>query len=296
MIIGHISDIHWLDTTGTHVWDYLNKRLSGGINLIMGRAKKHRKETARNALETLRQIGCDHLIVTGDISNLALPTEFASVKQAMDEYFDDDHKTIVPGNHDYYTRESFKARRFETMIYTQAPGNLDVGVESTWPFVKIIDDIAIIGLNSARPRPWFVASGILGQQQLDDLEKVLQHPEVASHFKIVALHHNLFQIVTTPGECLRNLRERKELLEIVQKYGVQLVIHGHDHDYFYKKIGDLVIAEAGSCSVCRFKSDNRAGKFNRYFIENGRLEKIETWRYEHEKYDFWKEIAVESSL
>ena len=290
MIIGHISDIHWLDTTGAHFQDFLNKRISGGINLLFGRAKKHTKEATRCALETLKREGCDHLVVTGDISNLALPAEFASVKAEMDKFFDDDHKTIVPGNHDYYTHESLKARRFEQMIYTSSPGNLDVGIEATWPFVRTIQNVAIIGLNSALPRPWFVAGGILGQKQLDDLEKVLNHPEVASRFKIIALHHNLFQVVTTPGECLRNLRERKELLDIAQKYGVQLMIHGHDHDYFYKKIDNLVITEAGSCSVCKFKSDNRAGKFNRYFIEDDRLEKTETWRYVNGGYELWKTI------
>lgn len=291
MIIGHISDIHWLDTTGAHVLDFMNKRISGGINLLAGRAKKHTKDAARCALETLKREGCDHLIVTGDISNLALAAEFSAVKAAMDSFFDDDHKTIVPGNHDYYTRESLKARRFEKMIYTSSPGNLDIGISATWPFVRILGEVAVIGLNSARPRPWFVAGGILGQQQLDDLEKALQHPEVASRFKIVALHHNLFQVVTTPGECLRNLRERTELLAIAQKYGVQLMIHGHDHDYVYKKMDQLIVAEAGSCSVSSFKADNRAGKFNRYFIENGRLEKTETWRYEHGKYVLWKEIG-----
>ena len=288
MIIGHISDIHWLDTTGARWTDFLNKRLTGGLNLLLGRAKTHTKEAAQCALETLKSAGCDHLIITGDLSNLALTAEFNSVNRVIHRFFDDARLTIVPGNHDFYTYESFRAHRFEKLIYQ--PGNFDVGMTRRWPFVNIVGDIAIIGLNSARPRPWFVAGGILGSEQLNDLQKILKRSEVSSRFKIIALHHNLFQVVTAPGECFRNLRERKELIEIAQANHVDLIVHGHDHDYVYQKLGDTLVAEAGSCSVCRFKADNRAGKFNRYFIEDRQLIKTETWRYEDGKYTLWKSM------
>ena len=149
MKIGHISDIHWLDTTNTHLSDFLNKRISGGINLLAGRAKKHTKEATECALKTLKDLGCEHLIVTGDLSNLALPAEFQSVKHVLNQYFPDNNMTIVPGNHDFYTRESEIARRFEMFFYSSKPGNLDLGLQETWPFVRIYKDVAIIGLNSA---------------------------------------------------------------------------------------------------------------------------------------------------
>ncbi len=288
MKIGHISDIHWLDTTGTHFTDFLNKRISGGINLLAGRAKKHSKETVKAALSALKDNGCEHLIVTGDLSNLALSAELTAVKAVLNEFFPDEMMTIVPGNHDFYTRESQKVRRFETLIYTSKPGNIDTGLDTTWPFVKIVQDVAIIGLNSARPRPWFVAGGILGDQQIEDLKKVLELPEVSSRTKIVALHHHIYQVLTTPGESLRNLREREELVKICQELGVAMIVHGHNHDFTQKKVDNLIISEAGSCSVCRFNHDNRAGKFNLYSVENGRIEQVDTWRYESDRYVFWK--------
>ena len=195
MKIGHISDIHWLDTTGARPADFLNKRLSGAFNLLVGRAKKHSKETARLALETLKDKAVDHLIVAGDLSNLALPGEFSGVKKVLNTYFEDAQMTIVPGNHDFYTHESLKARRFEQMIYAKRPGDIDLGTDDVWPFVNIRGDVALIGLNSAQPRPWFVAAGRLGDVQLEALEKALARPEIDGKFKIVALHHHLFQVV-----------------------------------------------------------------------------------------------------
>ena len=291
MKIGHISDIHWLDTTNAHFSDFLNKRISGGINLLAGRAKKHSKETTECALQKLKDLGCEHLVVTGDLSNLALPAEFQSVKHVLNQYFPDNSMTVVPGNHDFYTRESQIARRFEMYFYPSKPGNLDLGLKETWPFVKIYKNVAFIGLNSAQPRPWFVAAGRLGQTQLDNLTKALEHPEVASRFKVVVLHHHLFQVLKTPGETLRHLDDRKPFLDICLNAHVNLIVHGHNHDFTLKRVEDLIISEAGSCSVCSFKRDNRAGKFNLYTVENGILTQIETWRYKDGAYAFWKKFT-----
>ncbi len=288
MKIGHISDIHWLDTTGASVLDFFNKRISGGINLLAGRAKTHTKETACAALEKLIDLGCDHLVITGDLTNLALPGEFSGVKAMLNRYFTDAQMTIVPGNHDFYTRESAQARRFESMIYVEKPGNVDVGIEATWPFVKRVQNVAFIGLCSAQPRPWFVAAGRLGQTQLDALQKVLEHPEIQDCVKVVALHHHLFQTNMAAGESLRCLEDRQNFLEICQKGGVRLIMHGHNHLYFIKQIDDLIVAETGSCSICRFKHENKAGKFNLYTIEENAVKAIDTWRFVDGAFSLWK--------
>lgn len=288
MKIAHISDIHWLDTTGAHFTDFLNKRISGGINLLAGRARKHSKVTTQKALEKLHEIQCDHVILTGDLSNLALPAEFTAVKAVLNQYFDDEKMSIVPGNHDFYTRESLKHHRFETMIYTSKPGNFELDSNETWPYVRKLENVAIIGLNSAFPRPWFVAGGKLGKTQLQNLENALKKLSDFNGVKIVALHHHLKQVVMTPGESLRNLTDRDEFLRICQKYHVDMIVHGHNHDYSLYKAGNVIVSEAGSCSVCTFKKDNRAGKFNVYTIENNHISLIETYRFENDEYSLWK--------
>lgn len=290
MKIGHISDIHWLDTTGAQFSDFLNKRISGGINLLAGRARIHTKAATVSALQTLKKLGCERLIISGDLTNLALPAEFQAVKHTLNQVFADEEMIIVPGNHDFYTGESAQAKRFEQFIYPSPPGNLPLEFDwdRQWPFVKIFRDVAFIGLNSAQPRPWFVAAGRLGKQQLEDLRSVLELPEVASRFKIVVLHHHLFRVLKTPGETLRHLDDRKELLKICLDARVNLITHGHNHDYTLKRVEDLVIAEAGSCSVSTFKKENRAGKFNLYTVEENQLKQIETWHYVDENYVLWK--------
>lgn len=289
MKIGHISDLHWLDMHGARVRDFFNKRWIGGLNLLAGRARKHTQDAVLSALDALKRADVDHVVLTGDLTNLALNAEFHAVKDVLNRYFDDSQLTIVPGNHDFYTRESGKKKRFESIVYRNGcPGELDLTQGNVWPFVRLRGDVAIIGLNSALPRAWFVAGGRLGEVQLLALEQLLQHPEVKSRFKIVALHHHLFRVVRSPGERWRHLDDRKAFLDICQKYNVDLIIHGHNHDFTQMRVGNVLISEAGSCSVSFFKHDNRAGKFNIYEIENKRLQSVQTYQYDQGAYHLWR--------
>lgn len=280
MRIGHISDIHWLDLSRVKTKDFLNKRLSGGLNLLSGRAKTHKQETTLAALKCLSEIPCDHVIVSGDLTNLALPAEFASVKLALNNYFSDQDLSIVPGNHDYYTLESARAHRFEEFIYHTSPGDLDLGFGRTWPFVRLKNDLAFIGLNSAQPRPWFVAAGRIGRAQCRALDAALGHPEVCDRLKIIILHHHLFRSNPKPGEALRSLEDRDVFLEICRKHKVELVCHGHNHLDALTQYGETLIAEAGSVSASLCRSQRSTGKFFVYETQGKTITKIEQYIYD----------------
>ncbi len=293
MKIGHISDLHWLDLAGASPLDFLNKRISGGINLLAGRAKIHSRDVARAAVRAIRAQKCVHLIVSGDLSNLSLAAEFRGVKSMLNEYYSDLEMTIVPGNHDYYTAESHCAKRFERMIYPMRPGCVDVGVDMTWPFVNIVGKVALFGLCSAYPRPWFVAGGRIGEGQLKALEWMLVQREVAGCTKVVVLHHHILQVNMSAGESWRNLEDADALLKLCRKYGVSMIVHGHNHLYELRKTNGIILAEAGSCSVSAFRDENRAGKFNIYdFDADGALREVQTWRYAQESYKLWKTTAA----
>ncbi len=296
MKIAHISDLHYLDLTGVKFTDFLNKRWTGGFNLLMGRAHTHQKSVVAAALDHIKSLSCDHLVLTGDLTNLAFESEFNAVRELLLKHFDERAMTIVPGNHDFYTRESAKARRFENLIYCNYPGDEAFRGETNWPFVQVRGDAALIGLCSAQPRPWFVAAGRLGDKQLSRLETILKSPELEGKCKILALHHHLYQVVTSPGETLRHLDDRKQLLELCHKYHVDMIVHGHNHDFTQYNSDGTVISEAGSCSVATAHpgKDHRRGKFNVYNIENAKLTSIETYRYapDAQKFEHWKTVLL----
>ena len=48
----------------------------------------------------------DHIAVTGDIANIALPAEFTRGRDWLESLGDATDVTFVPGNHDVYVRQA----------------------------------------------------------------------------------------------------------------------------------------------------------------------------------------------
>src|SRR6185369_3679834 len=74
--IAHISDLHVLSRTGAH-WRAMlfNKRITGYANTLLRRGRVHRREFLLAVLKAAAK-EADHVVVTGDITNLALESEF----------------------------------------------------------------------------------------------------------------------------------------------------------------------------------------------------------------------------
>jgi len=100
--IAHISDLHVLSRTGAHWRDIIfNKRLTGYANLILRRGRVHRREYLLAVLSAA-VARADHLVVTGDITNLSLEHEYEEARALLDEAARRTEVTVVPGNHDIY--------------------------------------------------------------------------------------------------------------------------------------------------------------------------------------------------
>ena len=69
-------DLHALDLEGVSPLQFVNKRLAGLINLVRKRRKAHPLGILEALCADLNQQPLSHVVVTGDVSNLSLPTEF----------------------------------------------------------------------------------------------------------------------------------------------------------------------------------------------------------------------------
>ena len=132
----------------------------------------------------IRRQGVDHVIITGDITNLALEPEFELAREVIrdDLGLTASHVSMVPGNHDVYTGGSQRRQRFATYFADYIASDLpELSVDvpaGRFPFVKLRGPVAIIGLSSAVTRLPFVAAGRLGRAQLEALERILAHDQV----------------------------------------------------------------------------------------------------------------------
>ena len=278
MKIAHFSDLHVLALEGVPVHRYLNKRLTGLANLRLKRNAVHHTELVHAIARAVSGGGYDHVICTGDLTNLALESEFAAVRALFDRELDLDPSrvTVVPGNHDLYTRGARTSRRFERYFVDWLKSDLPSLAADTsaglFPVVKLRGDVAIVGLSSAVPRPPFVAAGELGAAQIEALARILNHPEVASRTVIVALHHPAVRRATARKQYLDGLRDAPALLSVLRSLRAGLVIHGHLHRRVQRTIttteGRLIQAGATSASLDSTDPNRMAG-YNVYEVGYG---------------------------
>ena len=284
--VAHFSDLHLLDLTGAVPGRLFNKRFTGWVNLRLHREHKHKPEPVRLGAQSLRGLGIDHVVVTGDVSNLALEREFDLARELFehDMGLSPDQISVVPGNHDAYTRGAVRSRRFLQWFQPYTSSDLDVGGDQQFPFVRLRGPIALIGLSTAVARPPLVAAGELGKRQLERLARVLEHPEVRKRTPVFLQHHPPLGPDKLVDFVLKGLWDAKAELAVLDELPHGVVLHGHNHERTWREHrtrgGSLDVLGATSASLLH-DHERRVAGFNVYdFADDGRLEAVETHRFD----------------
>lgn len=233
MHIAHISDLHVLSRTGVQ-WRRIifNKRLTGYANLILHRGRVYRREYLLAVLSAA-VAGADHLLVTGDITNLALEHEFEEAQALLAGAARRTEVTVVPGNHDIYLPSTERHRRFPhhfgQFLQSDLPQFACDLPAGAFPCVKLRGPAALIALSSGVPRPPFVSGGHLGRAQLGSLTQVLAHPEVQHRTPIVLIHHPPIDPRPRLLQLRDGLSDATALRRTLAPLSRGLVLFGHLH-------------------------------------------------------------------
>ena len=270
MRIAHITDLHVLSLEGTSARDFLNKRWIGGLNVAINRGKKHSAELLAAAIDDILAQGFEHVVITGDLTNLSLQSEFELARKMIERLGGPDRVTIIPGNHDAYTQEAASERRFERCFDAWMPS------VPGWPFVRELGEVALVAVSTAVPTPWGFATGRVGNDQRAKLEAVLAVAGKQKKFRLVAMHH---PPVKARGSVLRQLTDREVVARSLVEYGCELVVHGHDHRNLRNQLagqnGPIPVYGAPSTTYTDERPDRRA-RYNVYTIQGGLLHSVES--------------------
>jgi 3',5'-cyclic AMP phosphodiesterase CpdA len=273
MKLAHFSDVHALCLDGVRPWQFLNKRVAGYLNLRLNRRDKHPVALFRAIVEDLNAHPVDHVVVTGDLTNLSLRPEFELARQILDGIrLGPERVTVIPGNHDVYTLGALQQKLFRQLLSPYASSDGKLAVE--FPVVRVRGEVAIIGLSTALPSPPPLADGWLGRAQLAALDEALASLE--GKFRVLALHHPPY---TNRHSILRGLRDRRALQKVLARRGCELVVHGHEHRDLQVTLpgprGPIPVVGVGSGTYDDPRLERRA-RYNVYTIESGRLVSVET--------------------
>jgi len=280
MKLAHCSDLHLLSLEGAKFLDFANKRWIGGLNLLSNRGRHYHAEIFEALVADVNASDVDHLLVTGDVTNLALPDEFRFARDLFAKLrLGPDHVTVLPGNHDAYVQRGahFFAEHFGPFFRSDDEFHAP---ETPWPLVRMRGDVAMIGLSTSLETPWFTAYGVIGEAQLERLRTLLADERLADKVRIVAIHH---PPAGPPARSrIRGLRDREALAEVLAGVGAELVLHGHEHrDLFFElpgPVGPIPVRGIQSGTYEAGRHDRRA-RYRIYEVEDGRVvgEELRVW-------------------
>ena len=220
--LAHLSDPHLGPLPQVRWRDLASKRAFGYANWRGGRAASLGPASLRALIDDLRRAEPDHIAVTGDLINIGLPAEVEAAKAWLAELGDEGDVTVVPGNHDAYLPGAI--RRFTEAWAPWMSG--DDGDKAGFPFVRVREPVALIGVSSAVATAPLMATGRIGETQADALAETLDALGRDDLFRVVLIHHPPIA-GSTPWH--KRLIGGSLFRGAVASGGAELVLHGHNH-------------------------------------------------------------------
>jgi 3',5'-cyclic AMP phosphodiesterase CpdA len=291
MRLAHCSDLHLLSHDGARWLELANKRWIGAMNLLSSRSRHYHVAAFEAMVADLNEQGVDHVLCTGDVTNLALRQEFAFARDKFDRLaLGPAGVTVIPGNHDAYVAAGVPlfAEMFGDFATTDAgwewteadrdPSDLEADLIADpagalvphWPIVRIRDEVALIGLSTSRQTPWFTAYGRLGAGQLARLARVLTRLQGLGKARLVAIHHP--PAGKRALSRIRGLRDHAAFAEVIAAHGADLIVHGHEHRDMTESLpgpaGEIPVRGISSGTYFHNKPE-RTARYRIFDIANG---------------------------
>jgi 3',5'-cyclic AMP phosphodiesterase CpdA len=264
--LAHLSDPHIGPLpVGALCQEFALKRLIGGASWYFKRQHTHDMVVANAIRGDVTAARADHVVVTGDLVNIAAASEFPLAEQWLSGLGGSNDVSYVPGNHDCYVPLPYMDGLAHFEAYTEgdmkvAPPLLHQGGTMFFPYVRLRRNIALIGLSTGLPQALHRASGQLGDEQLAALPSLLSDLRSKGYCRVVMIHHPPLEKLATPR---RGLNDVKVLEDILKASGAELVLHGHNHrrslEYTNSTTGPVPIWGAPSASAQPSKHHEAAG-------------------------------------
>jgi 3',5'-cyclic AMP phosphodiesterase CpdA len=233
--LAHLSDLH-LSKLPSVAWTELaNKRLLGYLSWRLRRRRQHLGSILDALVRDLHAVSPDHVAITGDLVNLALPGEFAEAAMWLRRLGPPEWVSLVPGNHDALVDvlpgDGWEQWRAYMSSDPDAP-HLD---GDGFPFLRRRGPLAIVGLSTACPTPPGWATGRLGDDQVARVADLLGRLD-EHQCRVLLMHHSPVDGVSG---ARRRLIDAAALRRAITARGVELILHGHEHVFRFDQIAGI---------------------------------------------------------
>lgn len=278
----HLTDLHFWQV----VWNpfrLLNKRIIGNTNVFLRRRHEFKTHATERFARDIASLGIEDVIITGDFSSTAHHAEFKKGLAFVEALAHHGLRPVViPGNHDVYTFESKRRRRFEYYLGAWLPAE-------TLPAVKRLPGgtpvlfVPTVCPNLVSSRGRITPEEV--RQVRERLDKLEPPIVVAGHYPML---NETYGYVMKPN---RRMRNAEALRQALGESGKRLLyIAGHVHRFSHVR-DDRYPSITHLTTGALFRLDANSGvtgDFSEVCVERGdfrvvRHEFTDVWtRTEHE--------------
>lgn len=222
--LAHLSDPH-LPMPPARLGQLLNKRVTGYYNWWRHRVHLHLPGALAGVVADIKAQAPDHIALTGDLVNVALPQEFRRAAQWLEAFDRPDRITVIPGNHDAYVPIPWAEGMGLWSAYMAGDGEPPAGSLDVFPTLRRRGEVALIGLSTGVPKPPLLATGDLGEAQIARAERLLAEAGREGLCRIVLIHHPPL----LDQSRWKHLTDAAAFQAMIRRVGCEAVLHGHNH-------------------------------------------------------------------
>jgi 3',5'-cyclic AMP phosphodiesterase CpdA len=200
----------------------------------------------------------DHIALTGDLVNVALPQEYRRAAAWLAAFDTPERLTVIPGNHDVYVSVPWAESLGLWGAYMAGDGQPPAAGFDVFPTLRRRDGIALIGLSTGVPKPPLLATGSLGAAQIAHAEQLLRETAAEGLCRIVLIHHPPL----TDQSRFKHLTDTAAFQAMIRRVGCEAILHGHNHRSEFARIagpkGPIPVLGVSSASAARASKYGRA--------------------------------------
>jgi 3',5'-cyclic AMP phosphodiesterase CpdA len=267
--LAHISDVHLGPLPGVTYRDLASKRVIGYVNWQRNRRRHMHDTVIDTLLADLKAQAPDHLAVTGDLVNLALDSEIEMARLWLESLGSPRDVSVVPGNHDAYVPGAFDRACRAWAPWMRGDGAEGPVDRRSFPYLRVRDNVALIGVTTARATAPFMANGFFRERQARRLAALLDETRGRGLCRVVMIHHPPVRGAVSAHKRLFGI---SRFQKVVSRHGADLVLHGHSHEptlnwigYWGRRIPLVGVAAAGQGPG----GAHPAAQYNLFDIEAG---------------------------
>jgi 3',5'-cyclic AMP phosphodiesterase CpdA len=237
--VAHLSDLHVLAPLRRQAWGQHLVSIGRPLDAFARRAK------VKRALTAAARSGADHIVVSGDLTEMGTDRELETFAEMMDEArLDPDKVTLVPGNHDAYTTTDAFSRALDGPLKAFRRCAAE-------EHGKVVDlgHMYLLPLDVTRAQPVTRSAGEISADGIRAVAGRMSDPTLKKKPVLVVQHHPPFEHARKAWQWIDGLIGASALAESFARHERVQVLHGHLHKAVDKVFGVASARAFGAAAV-----------------------------------------------